>query len=465
MIEPAARVLRVLLFALLLTSVSGVPAAFAAAEPAAAVSALAAEDAAQQVRVVGDAYSLLLDHFVRPLDTAALVQAGWAQLTQEAAAKAAPVGPPPAVTGDRAGDLEALRGALAAYLAEPNAAPESFVAAHAVIRGMVRFADEGHTYFLDPTQYRNYQSWARGDGAYVGIGISVSTRGAEPRIVEVYDDTPARQAGLQRNDVLLSIAGHPVAGMALDELVGYVRGAAGTSVEIVVRRGTDSTPLTFDVTRAQIRVQLVREQLVDDNIGYVSLRGFPEPSVAEAVERTIDGFQTAGVQGLILDLRGNMGGRIDVGSRLLSHFLPPDSSIYEEVTRDGTARPHLSRPNTRYDLPLVVLVDGGTASMGEIFAAAVQDHGAAVVLGTTTSGSVAAAQVYPLADGAGLQVTVFDVLSAEGKPLNKIGVVPDEMISVDPTSSQDSDAVVARAVEILRTTVRAGRAAAAGATS
>jgi carboxyl-terminal processing protease len=420
----------------------------------------AAEDAATQARSLSEAYNLLLDHYVHALDTSALLSAGWDELTKEAAGKAATPGPRPQFAGDRAADLETMRGALTDYLARPNASPDGFIAAHALIRGMVHFVDEGHTYFLDPQQYKDYQSWSRGDNTYVGIGISVSARNSDPHIVEVYDDTPAQQAGLHPGDWLVSINDKSVAGLALDEMTALVRGPAGTNVKLVVRRGKDPQELTFNVQRAEIHLQFVKQRMVDDDIGYVSLRGFPEPSVVDTIERDVANFQDAGVRGLVLDLRGNSGGRIDVGTRLLSDFLPGGSSIYEELDRGGENRVHFSRAGSQYDLPLVVLVDGGTASMGEIFASAVQQHGAATVLGSNTAGSVAAAQVFGLPDGAGLQITVFEIMSADGKPLNKVGVVPDEVIEPRPADQVDApDPVVARAVEILHEQA-AGRPAA-----
>jgi carboxyl-terminal processing protease len=448
------KLLRALLFLLLVCGPAGagilqynVAAAAAISTPAPA----AAEDAATQSRTFGEAYNLLLDHYVHPLDTPALLRAGWDELGKEAAGKAAAPGPAPAFSGDRVADLDTMRAALTAYIGKPNSSPEGFVAVHALVRGMVRFVDEGHTYFLDPQQYTDYQSWSRGDNTYVGIGISVSSKNSVPRIVEVYEDTPAQRAGLRAGDLLVRIADQSVAGLALDEMTGLVRGPAGTSVQIVVRRGSDPKELTFSVERAEIHLQFVKQRSIEDDIGYVSLRGFPEPSVVDAIEQDVTKFQAAGVQGLVLDLRGNSGGRIDVGTRLLGHFLAPGSSVYEEVDRGGDARTHFSpRGGTLYNLPLVVLVDGGTASMGEIFASAVQEHGAATILGSTTAGSVAAAQVFGLPDGAGLQVTVFEIRSADGKPLNKIGVVPDEVIDPDPVAiANGDDPVLGRAVEIL----------------
>src|SRR5207302_1638396 len=138
--------------------------------------------------------------------------------------KAAAPGAYPAFAGDRAADIQTARNALTAYLDKPNSSPAGFVAAHALIRGMVRFVDEGHTYFLDPQQYKDYQAWSRGDNSYVGIGISVSAKDSEPRIVEVYDGTPAQRAGLRSGDLLVKINDQPVAGLALDEMTSLVRG-------------------------------------------------------------------------------------------------------------------------------------------------------------------------------------------------------------------------------------------------
>jgi carboxyl-terminal processing protease len=432
------------------------PASAAASELAAP---LLAEDSATQTKALAEAYNLLLDHYVHPLDTAAMLRAGWDNLAREADGKASAPGPAPNFVGDRVGDLDTASNALTAYLAQPNSSSPEFVAVHALVRGMVRFVDEGHTYFLDPQQYKDYQSWSRGDNTYVGIGISVSSRNSEPRIVEVYDGTPAQQAGLRAGDLLVRINGQAVAGLPLDEMTGLVRGPAGTSVEMVVRRGDDQE-LTFNVQRAQIHLQFVRDRVVEDDIGYVLLRGFPEPSVIDSIEQDVARFQAAGVHGLVLDLRGNSGGRIDVGTRLLGHFLPSGTTVYQEVNRGGQSSTHTTRGGSPYDLPLVVLVDGGTASMGEIFASAVQEHGAATILGSNTAGSVAAAQVFGLPDGSGLQVTVFEILSADGQPLNKIGVIPDEVVPTEANQVADgNDPVLARAVEILHDQIAGGQGA------
>lgn len=455
------KLLRAFLFLLVastnLALAGAAPSQVATAATVSMAQSASVEDAESQTRALAEAYNLVLDHYVQPLDTAALLSAAWDNLAKEADAKsAAAPGARPAFSGERAQDLQAIRDALTAYIHSSGSSPDGFVAAHALIRGMVRYVDEGHTYFLDQQQYRDYQSWSRGDNTYVGIGISVTARDSQPRIVEVYDGTPAQEAGLQAGDLLVNIDGQAVAGMSLDEMTTLVRGPAGTAVRIDVQRGDDPTQRSFTVQRAEIHLQFVKDKLVEDDIGYVLLRGFPEPSVIDSIENDIATFQAEGVHGLVLDLRGNSGGRIDVGTRLLSRFLPNGSAVYQEVDRGGQNSSHATHGNGQYDLPLVVLVDSGTASMGEIFASAVQEHGAATILGTNTAGSVAAAQVFGLPDGSGLQITVFDILSAEGKPLNKVGVVPDEVIAADPdAATSGSDPVLARAVELLHDQIAA----------
>src|ERR1700730_7455022 len=252
------KLLRALLFLLLVSSgvVGGGALQYrVAAAAGVTTTAPAAEDAATQGRTLAEAYNLMLDHYVHPLDTSGMLRAAWDQMGKEAAGKAAAPGPAPAFSGDRTGDLEVTRAALTAYLAKPNSSPDGFVAVHALVRGMVRFVDEGHTYFLDPQQYTDYQSWSRGNNTYVGIGISVSAKNSVPRIVEVYEDTPAQRAGLRAGDLLVRIADQSVVGLALDEMTGLVRGPAGTSVQIVVRRGADPPELTVSLYRASINVQ------------------------------------------------------------------------------------------------------------------------------------------------------------------------------------------------------------------
>jgi carboxyl-terminal processing protease len=450
--RPTHPVWAVLVALLLACAVVGPPVALADEPAAATATAAPAADVDAQLKTVDQAFGLLVDVYVHPVDASALLGAGWERMTKDAtAAGGPPPEPAPAFSGARQADLEALHAALRAYLAQPHPLLPGFSPGYSFVRGMVGFVNEGHTYFLDPQQYREYQDWTRGQRHYIGIGVGLNTRGPEPTITEVYEDTPAAQAGLRQGDVLVQIDNHALAGLPGAEVTGYMRGAVDTPVRLTVRRAGAADPLTFTLTRADIHLAFVTHRLVADDVGYIQLRGFPEPSVIDNVEQAVDEFRQQGVQGLVLDLRGNSGGRIDVGSRLLGHFVPPGTALFEEVDRAGNETMHKSRAGTLYGWPLVVLVDGGTASMGELFASVVQEQGVGTVLGTVTSGSVAGSQVYPLGDGSGLQVTVFDIRAADGKLLNGVGVVPDETVESDPVAvAAGGDPVLDRALDIVR---------------
>jgi len=181
-----------------------------------------------------------------------------------------------------------------------------------------------------------------------------------------------------------------------------------------------------------VQIAFVRSQMLADGVGYARLRGFADTSVADSFEAALDDLQRQGATSLVLDLRGNSGGRLDVGQRLLSRFVQA-GPLYRELDRDGASRAIQAQAGRANGLalPLAVLVDGGTASMGEIFAAAIQDYHRGSVIGTRTAGSVAAAQVFGLQDGSGLQVTVMEISSANGRVLNGKGVEPDRTIAPD----------------------------------
>jgi carboxyl-terminal processing protease len=166
-------------------------------------------------------------------------------------------------------------------------------------------------------------------------------------------------------------------------------------------------------------------------VGYVQIRGFPEPSVDERVGQALAEIDQRSVDGLILDLRGNSGGRIDVGMKVASRFVR-DGVVFQQVDRGGRERQVRPSDGQYWErsMPIVALVDGGTASMGEILSSALQEAGVAKVVGTQTAGSVAGARLFPLANGGALQITVLTITSGQGAVLNDVGVTPDVAIDL-----------------------------------
>ncbi len=186
-------------------------------------------------------------------------------------------------------------------------------------------------------------------------------------------------------------------------------------------------------------------------VGYLQIRGFPEGGVADQVGRALASFDQAGIQGMVLDLRGNSGGRLDVGIRVASRFVR-EGVLYQQVDRSGSRRSTERRGDYwEHAVPIVALIDGGTASMGEILASALGETGSAHLMGVTTSGSVAAAQLFPLTGGSAIQVTVLEITSGHGVLLNGVGVKPTEVIEQsDDELRTGIDSQLAAALAYLR---------------
>ncbi|HZS02854.1 MAG TPA: S41 family peptidase [Chloroflexota bacterium] len=403
----------------------------AATLAAPALSPSTQADIAQQLQAMQEAYELLLDRYALPLDPAELVTAaqdGMTEALQEAGIDN-PVAGLGNLGGDRAQEWTALRQryqALAARYADA-VPPEKL--AGAAIAGMTASVEDAHTNYLTPDDYQEHIRWTRGDVQYGGIGARM--RGPQATVIEVFPGTPAEQAGIHPGDVIVGVDDTATTDMRLDEVVNLVRGPEGSSVRLRIQRAGSDRVDELTVTRAQVSLPFVASRLLTGNIGYVALRGFPEPSVIDSVEKAVNQFQRDGVRGIVLDLRGNSGGRLDVGSRLLSRFIP-DGPIYRAVDRRGreeTINVREARPILT--VPLAVLIDDGTASMGELFAVAIQEHGVGRVLGTTTAGAVAASVVLPLSNGGALQLSIEQVYSGGGALLDRVGVHPDQEVELD----------------------------------
>lgn len=446
----------VLLASLLSACMLSSPARPVSAEPGGSLPAddvvsAACPRAEEQVAVVQKAFDLLTDRFEAPLSSAALFQAGWDELAAEAEQHAAPSPGMAVLTDDPEQDAATARASLLEYFTTiPCDAQDAWNPAHALVRGMATSVHERHTYFLDPKHYQEYLQWSSGSVHYAGIGARFKGPGLV--VLDVFENTPAARAGLQPGDEILEVDHESVSGRPPSEGVKRVRGLIGTPVDLLVRPRGDDAPHALRLLREDIPLDSVVSRVLDGQVGYVLLRGFPEPSVIDEVEQAVSDFTEQGVRGLVLDLRGNVGGRLDLGARLLSDFMPADTQLFEQIDRDGvhTTR-SASGATASWSLPLEVLVDDQTASMAEIFAAAVQEHGLATVLGKPTAGSVAGGQLFPLGDGSALNVTAFEVRSSTGAVLNGVGVTPDETVLGDRASSPTgADPVLDRALALIQ---------------
>lgn len=423
------------------------------AQGAAQTSVPTADPVTQALIPLREAYLLLLDEYIDPLLPGNLVNAAQQRLT-ELLAERGVTAPEPSAFGstppvvERASNWQWLTARIRAIATQYADKVSAQDLAHAAIAAMANSVDDSHTQFLSPKEYEEHVAWSRGQMRYAGVGMRL--RGPEPTIAYIFPNSPAANAGLQVGDVLVAVNDQSVAGLKLDEIVTRVRGPEGTAVKLRVRRPATGQEQEFTLVRAQVNVPFV-ESRVEGEVGYVALRGFPEPSVVDSVERAVTSLQNQGVRGLVLDLRGNSGGRLDVGTQLLSSFVS-DGVVYQMVDRQGRGRTERLRgASPILTVPLAVLVDEGTASMAELFAATIQERGAGRIIGTPTAGSVSASVVIPLSDGSALQMTVERLLTGNGRVLDKVGVVPDETVALSIADVQAGrDPQLTAAVSYLR---------------
>jgi carboxyl-terminal processing protease len=435
----------------LLLSGSGAVATALAKSAAAQSGPAAAQTTAGEAQPLQEAWDLLMDRYALPLGPGELSQA--AQRSMEETLEEAGVeriAPGLGVVGNERGQqLTGLRQRFISLASRYGDVVPPTELAYAAIRGMAKLTDDSHTNFMTPEQYQEHVRWTRGDVSYGGIGARM--RGPEPTVLEVFRGSPAEQGGLHAGDVIVAVDDQSVADMRLDDVINLIRGPEGTAVTLGVRRAGGEAIDRLELVRAQVAMPFVDSRRLPGDIGYVQLRGFPEPSVVAGVENAITDLQRDGVRGIVFDLRGNGGGRLDVGSRLLARFVP-DGPIYQSVSRQGQEETvNVQNAHPILTVPLAVLVDEGTASMGEVFAAAVQEHHVGRLIGTTTAGAVAASVFVPLSDGSALQLSVERVYSGDGTLLDHVGVKPDDEVELDLDAlRQGHDVQMDRAVQFLQ---------------
>ena len=308
---------------------------------------------------------------------------------------------------------------------------------YGAIEGMVRTLDP-HSTFMDPRSYAALKEETEGE--YGGIGLEVAMRGEDVVVVAPIDDTPAARAGFAPGDKLVEIDGQPVKGWHEADAVRALMGPPGTKVTVKARRASWPEARSFTLVRDVIRVVSVEEQLFDKKFAVVKIKSFQDRTdvyLKKALDnqRARAGGQLAGV---VLDLRHNPGGLLDQAVKVADRFM--ESGVI--VTTKGRGGKHVEvekahSRDTEPRYPMVVLVDGGTASASEIVAGALQDSGRAVVMGTQTFGKGSVQTVIELEDGSGLKLTIARYYTPSGRSIQERGITPDVWVKASAT---DEDA-------------------------
>jgi len=340
--------------------------------------------------------------------------------------------------------------------------------AYVAIEEMLAKLDDPYTRFLKPDDFQNLQVDTSGE--LTGIGIQISLDDDERlTVIAPIEDTPAAEAGLIAQDKIVEIDGQPTEGMDLNDAVSLIRGKPGTSVSLIVERG--QRELQFEIERARIEIHPVRarfETTEEGEIGYIRLTQFSANAAAEMREAIRD-FEEQDVVGYVLDLRSNPGGLL-FSSVEIARMWIEEGTIVSTVDRQGEVDRQRANFRSLTDEPLVVLVDGGSASASEILSGALQDNDRATLVGTQTFGKGLVQSVRGLGDGSGLAVTIAKYLTPSGRDINEEGIEPDIVVELSEEQIEtlqnnrdrlgtDADPQFVEALEILLVDIAADEVA------
>lgn len=287
-------------------------------------------------------------------------------------------------------------------------------------RGLLYGLKDPYTFYYSPEEYK--ELWEEDQGTYAGIGIQITANydTLKCTVTQVFKDTPAKAAGIHKGDILKKVNDLDVDAYNLQDAVDIMRGTVGETVNVTVQRKDET--LTFTIARANVQVTRVESAMVEGNVGVVKLYEFAG-DCRTAFTDAVNKLTADGAKGLVIDLRDNPGGWVDDAVAIADMFLDKGTVYYAEY-RSGE-REYAYSEDGKIDIPLVVLVNENSASASEVLSGALQDRGAATIVGTTTYGKGVIQYVMPVGDsGAGMQLTVAQYFTPNGNKVHKVGITP-----------------------------------------
>lgn len=321
---------------------------------------------------------------------------------------------------------------------------------YAAIQGLLDRLDDDYTRFAPPDVAARMREDLQGSFEGIGAFVRENEEGLT-EIVRPMDGQPAALAGLRAGDVVVAVNGESVIGQTLDEVIAQIRGPQGSEVTLSVRRVGEAEPLEFTVQRQLIEIPIIESDMLDGNIAYVRLTGFNRNADSQ-LRDTLQQLLAQNPVGLIFDLRDNPGGFLDQSIMVADAFLPEGVVLYERSSTFNLDQTHRSDSGDLAEtVPLVVLVNAGSASASEIVAGAIQDHGRGVLIGETTFGKGSVQQTHTLSDGSELRVTIARWYTPDNVSIDGNGIVPDIEIPSPVELGGEEDPQLQRAIDYLLT--------------
>ena len=291
------------------------------------------------------------------------------------------------------------------------------------IKGMLSQMDP-HSSYLDKDSFDDLQESSSGN--YGGLGIEIGMEDGFVKVISPMDDTPAAKAGIESGDLIIQLNDTPVKGMSLSDAIEAMRGEPGSEIEITLIKTDNPTPTPLTLTREVIKVASVRQRYLEDGFGYLRIAQF-QSGTGDEVEKAVIQLKDKGdLEGLIIDLRNNPGGVLQSAVAVSDVFI--DGGLIVSTRgrmQDSEHRYNARTPDSIHGVPIVVLVNAGTASASEIVAGALQDHGRAIVMGTTTFGKGSVQTILPLTNEKAIKLTTARYYTPNGKSIQAAGIIPD----------------------------------------
>jgi carboxyl-terminal processing protease len=316
------------------------------------------------------------------------------------------------------------------------------------IRGLVAGLNDPNSNFMDPEETQAFHDNLA--GKFSGVGLELATRDEQLTVVTPLSDSPAERAEIKSGDIILAIDDVDTSSLSLDESVLKIRGPAGTVVRLLIHRKDAFDAKEFKLTREEINITSLESEIRTDNIGIISINRFGEDT-ADAMNNATNDFLSKGVKGIVLDLRGNPGGFLETSVDVASYFVN-DGVIVTEEFGDGNKQEYKAKGNARLkDMPLVVLIDNGSASAAEILAGALQDYGRAQLIGVKSFGKGSVQELMPLEKNTSLRLTVAEFVLPKGRHINHVGIDPDVVVELSSEDIEaERDPQLDKALEVLR---------------
>ena len=331
--------------------------------------------------------------------------------------------------------------------------------AEGAIKGMVSSLGDQYTYYMNGKEFSDFKEKSQGN--YMGIGIQVAVKDGKIVVISPIQGGPAEKVGIKTGDIILKVNGEQVSGNELDKAVSMMKGATKENIKLTLYR-EGKGEFDVDVMRDVIKTVNVKSEMINGDIGYIEVLAFDE-GTAKDFETQLKALEEKGMKGLILDLRGNPGGFMKECVDLVSNFVPKDKVIVSTIDKYGNKEESVSKGGIAQGMPLVVLIDGGTASASEIVAGAIRDYDLGTLVGTTSFGKgivqVVLDKIGQEKDGTALKVTISKYYTPNGENIHKKGIGPDVTVEYpkelkEKTYSRSTDPQFEKALEIIQEKIK-----------